>query len=64
LGSELEDGATVAAQASTESGVGKSEPVTRTGHEFDGKLMAGGLDQLGEGSKTWFAMVSFVGADD
>jgi len=64
LGGQLEDGATAAAQAPTESSVGKSEPITRAGNEFDGKLMAGRLDQLGEGPKTRFAMVSFVGADD
>jgi hypothetical protein len=61
---ELEDGATVAAQAPTESGVGKSEPIARAGNEFDSKLVACGPDELGEGPKTRFAMVGFVGADD
>jgi hypothetical protein len=61
---ELEDGAMVAAQAPTESGVGKSEPIARAGNEFDSKLVAGGPEELGEGPKTRFAMVGFVGADD
>ena len=61
---ELEDGATVAAQAPTESGVGKSEPIARAGNQFDSKLVAGGPDELGEGPKNRFAMVGFVGADD